>query len=295
MRRANVISMPRALRAVTVVVNPGKRGASGVVTDLKRIFRRHAVRATWVQAHEPHAESDETDLASPDGGMIVVVGGDGTLLQAARRSAGSGVPLTGINAGSLGFLTSIPCNKVREWMPRVLAGEWESSPRLTLAVRVRRAGRTVARRWALNEASIFRGHHAHMVRLGVDVDGHHLSDYLCDGLIVATPTGSTAYSLSAGGPIVSPEAQVAVVTPICAHALTNRPLVLDAARVIRVAVPRQSPELALSADGSPNFDLNPGDEVEIRRDPRTVRLAYLPGNGFFEVLRAKLRWSGSVV
>jgi NAD+ kinase len=133
------------------------------------------------------------------------------------------------------------------------------------------------------------------VRLSVEVHAHHLSDYQCDGLIVATPTGSTAYSLSAGGPIVSPRASVVVVTPICAHALTNRPMVLDATQVIRVHVPKRSPELALSTDGSTNVELNPGDVVELKRDARTVPLACLPETGFFDVLRHKLRWGGTVI
>jgi NAD+ kinase len=287
--------MRAPVRKVTVVVNPGKKGATTVSAALKRIFAKRGVKAQWLEADEPRATGSGQDLADCVDDMIVVIGGDGTLLQVARRSVGSGVPLLGINAGSLGFLTSVPRERVLKDLPRVLAGEWETSERMTLAVRVIRRGRTVARSWALNEAVIFRGHHAHMVRLSVDVAGHHLSDYQCDGLIVATPTGSTAYSLSAGGPIVSPGTSAVVVTPICAHALTNRPMVVDAGRVVEVHVPKRSPELALSADGSPNVELNPGDVVEVKRDSRTVNLAYLPENGFYEVLRHKLRWSGSAL
>lgn len=287
--------MHTPIRRVTVVVNPGKKGAKAASADLRRIFARRGIKAEWLEAHEPGEDPAVHDLARCADDMILVLGGDGTLLQAARRSVGSGVPLLGINAGSLGFLTSIPRERVRTSLPRVLDGEWQASPRLSLAVRVIRGGRTAARGWALNEAVVFRGRHAHIIRLSVEVSGHHLSDYQCDGLIVATPTGSTAYSLSAGGPILSPEAAAVVVTPICAHALTNRPMVLDAGSVVRVEVPKRSPGLALSADGSPNIELEPGDVVEVRKDGRSIELAYLPDSGFYQVLRHKLRWGGSAL
>lgn len=288
--------MRTPIRKVTVVVNPRKPGAKPVAAVLRRMFATHGVKAKWLEAHEPNAgESYGNDLARCADDMILVIGGDGTLLQAARRSVGSGVPLLGINAGSLGFLTSISRERVKVSLPRVLKGEWETSARMALSVRVVRSGRTVARGWALNEAVVFRGRHAHIIRLSVDVGGQHLSDYQCDGLIVATPTGSTAYSLSAGGPIVSPEASVLEVTPICAHALTNRPLVLDASRAIRIHVPKRSPDLALSMDGAPNVELQPGDVVEVKRDGRRVDLAYLPDSGFYVVLRHKLRWGGSAI
>jgi NAD+ kinase len=288
--------MRTPIRKVTVVVNPGKSGASAVATLLKRMFARRGVKAEWLEALDARTpEASGSDLARCADDMILVIGGDGTLLQAARRSVGSGVPLLGINAGSLGFLTSIPRERVKACLPRVLEGEWETSERMALAVRVVRAGRTVVRGWALNEAVAFRGRHAHIIRLSVDVGGHHLSDYQCDGLIVATPTGSTAYSLSAGGPILSPEASALVVTPICAHALTNRPMVLDAARAVRIHVPKRSPDLALSVDGAANVELLPGDVVEVKKDGRSVDLAHLPESGFYAVLRHKLRWGGSAL
>jgi NAD+ kinase len=288
--------MRKLIRKVTVVVNPSRSGASAVTTLLKRIFARRGVKAEWLEAlHSQTLEATGSDLARCADDMILAIGGDGTLLQAARRSVGSGVPLLGINVGSLGFLTSIPRERVKASLPRVLDGEWEISERMALAVRVVRAGRTVARGWALNEAVAFRGRHAHIIRLSVDVGRHHLSDYQCDGLIVATPTGSTAYSLSAGGPILSPETSALVVTPICAHALTNRPMVLDAAQVVRIHVPKRSPDLALSMDGAGNVELLPGDAVEIKKDGRSVDLAYLPESDFYAILRHKLGWGGSAL
>lgn len=287
--------MPTPIRRVTVVFNAGKKGVRTACAEMRRLFARRGIRSEWVEAHDRGEETSTQDLARCEDDMILVLGGDGTLLQAARRSVGSGVPLLGINAGSLGFLTSIPRERLRTALPRVLSGEWRASARLSLDVRVIRGGKTVTRGWALNEVVVFRGRHAHIIRLSVEVSGHHLSDYLCDGLIVATPTGSTAYSLSAGGPILSPEAAALVVTPICAHALTHRPMVLDAGDVIRVQVPGSSPGLALSMDGAGNVELRPGDVVEVRRDRRNVELAYLPESGFYEVLRHKLRWGGSAL
>lgn len=284
-----------AIRRLAVMVNPGKTGSSPLVAQLKRLFRRLGVESRWVHALEFETPGAPEIITRQDDGLLVSVGGDGTLLQAARRSLGSGVPLLGINAGSLGFLTSVGRHAVLSCMPRILAGEYDTSERMSLAVRVLRQGKTLARGWALNEAVIFRGHHAHMIRLNVDVSGHHLSDYMCDGLLLATPTGSTAYSLSAGGPVVSPAASVFLITPICAHSLTNRPVILDARDVVRVRVPSRSPALALSLDGTACVDLVSGDEVEIRRDARSVRLVHLPENDFYAVLRQKLRWSGSSV
>ncbi|MDX6766010.1 MAG: NAD(+)/NADH kinase [Candidatus Methylacidiphilales bacterium] len=280
---------------VAVMVNPAKSGARTVATRLKRLFRRLGVESRWGEAVEEGAVSRETPFTQAGDDLLVAVGGDGTLLQAARRSRGSGVPLLGINAGSLGFLTSIASRSVVTDMSRVLAGDYQISRRMTLAVKVIRGGKTFSRGWALNEAVIFRGHHAHMIRLDVEVSGRLLSDYMCDGLLLATPTGSTAYSLSAGGPVVSPTASVMVITPVCAHALTNRPVILDARDDVRVRVPARSPALVLSLDGTRCLDLVSGDEVEIRRDPNPVPLVHLAGNDFYTVLRRKLGWSGSSV
>jgi NAD+ kinase len=280
---------------VAVMVNPGKSGARTVAAQLKRLFRRLGVGARWVEAIEVEMPEAREDFALAGDDLLISVGGDGTLLQAARRSRRSGVPLLGINAGSLGFLTSVGRHAVLACMPRIMAGEYAVSERMTLAVKVERKGKTIFTGWALNEAVIFRGHHAHMIRLDVDVGGHHLSDYMCDGLLLATPTGSTAYSLSAGGPVISPSAPVLLITPICAHALTNRPVILDARDVVRVRVPARSPALALSLDGTACVDLVSGDEVSVRKDTHPVRLVHLPENDFYAVLRQKLRWSGSSV
>lgn len=283
------------IRRVAVMVNTGKTGSRTVVAQMKRLFRRQGVESRWIEALESEGTGAPEDFVQPGDNLLISVGGDGTLLQAARRSRSSGVPLLGINAGSLGFLTSVARHAVLSCMPRILAGEFAVSERMTLAVKVLRRGKSLFQGWALNEAVIFRGHHAHMIRLDVDVGDHHLSDYMCDGLLLATPTGSTAYSLSAGGPVISPSASVLLITPICAHALTNRPVILDARDVVRVRVPARSPALALSLDGTACVDLVPGDEVVVRKDRHPVRLVHLPENDFYAVLRQKLRWSGSSI
>jgi NAD+ kinase len=227
--------------------------------------------------------------------LIIAVGGDGTLLQAVRRTYGSGIPLVGVNAGRLGFLTSVPPEEVDAALARILEGDYVVGSRTVLALEVRRAGKRILETWALNEMVVNRGHHSHLVCLDLLHGTRPLNSYLCDGLIVATATGSTAYSLSAGGPIVSSASDTFVITPICAHALTNRPLVVGSTEQFSVAVPAKSPSLHLQVDGFTYMALKSGDRVSFRKASRDVELVHLPERDFYSVLRQKLRWSGTAI
>ncbi|MDR2462743.1 MAG: NAD(+)/NADH kinase, partial [Verrucomicrobiales bacterium] len=231
----------KKISRVTVLVSKDKGDAADVAAELRRILQRRGVRADWLEQEYAVAEGTVGghlgDLKKLKADLLIVVGGDGTLLRAARRTQGSNIPLLGINAGKLGFLTSLPGEDVARAVPRVLNGEYEIVKRMALTVSVVRGEKILYRGWALNEGVVARRDHSHIVRLEVRVSGEYLTDYLCDGLIIATPTGSTAYSLSAGGVIISPTANAILLNPLCAHTLTNRPLMVESGNVISVHVP----------------------------------------------------------
>lgn len=284
----------KKISRVTVLVSKERSDAAKVAAELKHILEKYRVAANWIE--QEFAMDDGggalADLRKVKAGMVIAIGGDGTLLRAARRTQGSRAPLLGINAGTLGFLTALPGHGIEQAMPRILNGEYQIVERMALTISVVRNGRKLYQGWALNEGVVARKDHSHIVRLEVQVSGEYLTDYLCDGLIIATPTGSTAYSLSAGGPIVSPQARVLILNPLCAHTLTNRPLIVDSDNVINVSIPAKNAPLALETDGVSCINLEPGDRLEFRRAKQPSFFAVLPEVGFYSVLRQKLRWSG---
>jgi len=290
-------NMRKKIHEVLVLLNRSTAGAGQVAACVEGILKKEKVSAVWMDHPfaDPEAVAAMGDLRKARVDLFIVIGGDGTLLQAARRIQGSGIPILGINSGTLGFLTSLPGGEVAGVLPRILRGDFKLVPRMALNVRVIRKKKVWYHGWALNESVITRGGHSHMVRLEVRVGAEYLTSYLCDGLILATPTGSTAYSLSAGGPIISPQARAFLLNPLCAHALTNRPLVLDAADVVAVEVPLRSPALDLETDGLNCLKLEPGDRVEFSRARRPVLMACLPEANFYSVLRQKLKWSGASI
>ncbi|MEO0453243.1 MAG: NAD(+)/NADH kinase [Verrucomicrobiota bacterium] len=287
--------MGKQIRQVTVLVNPSKSGVNELVIQIKEVFKEKGVKARFIKdsrsAHDRASKPKALHAKGDD--MIMVAGGDGTLLQAARRTIGTGIPILGINAGNLGFLTTIPKDGVCNGLPRVLKGEYEISNRLALEVTVLRKGKTFQCGWALNEAVITRGGHARLVTLTMRLNSEFDTQYACDGIIVATPTGSTAYSIAAGGPLLSTMAQVICITPICAHSLTNRPLVVNDKEKIVIELPPVSPELFLHTDGLLCSELKPGDRIQYEGAKDAVPLARLPEANFYDVLRQKLSWSGT--
>jgi NAD+ kinase len=227
--------------------------------------------------------------------LVIVLGGDGTILRAARELDGCETPILGVNLGNLGFLTSVRAETLREAVQEVLRGEYRLSERQTLQASLLRAGNPLETHDALNDAVISRGAISRIVRLHVSIDGEMLTEYVCDGMIFATATGSTAYSLSAGGPILVPTARALIVTPICPHALSNRSVIAGENSVIRCRVASAAGELLLTVDGQVQLRMQVGDEVEVRQSSRTVQLVTLKGHSYFEVLREKLKWSGANV
>lgn len=255
----------------------------------------HGVRQSWEDLPKANttAELSPARFTSKRYDAVISCGGDGTLLQVARRVAHTGLPILGVNFGSLGFLTAIRDDGIERDLPRILKGAYEIHPRMAVQYHVKRQRKTVEKGWALNDVVVTRGSHSHMVRLSLHVAGEYVTDYHCDGLILATPTGSTAYSLSAGGPIISPMTHAFAITPICAHALTNRPLVVNSSRNLKLTVPEKSAPVALQVDGLSCQKLLPGDTLEISQAKKSAMLMGLKETGFFGVVREKLRWSGT--
>jgi len=224
--------------------------------------------------------------------LLLVFGGDGTMLRVARQIAGSRTPILGINIGSLGFLAAVPSDQLAPALEKVWNGEFTFESRFLLQT----TGHANAQRVnlaALNDIVISRGQESRLIELDVKVNGELLTRYRCDGLIVSSPTGSTAYSLAAGGAVIFPTAGVIALTPICPHTLSNRALILPMMAKIEVTVISPKPPTILSADGQIIGEMFTGELVSIRRSHRTVRLMHLIGSSFCETLRKKLHWRGT--
>jgi NAD+ kinase len=224
--------------------------------------------------------------------LVVVLGGDGTLLSAVRALDGCEVPVLGVNLGYLGFLTEISLDELYPTLERITQGQTTLEPRMTLAGTVEREGTVVCRYQVLNDVVVNKGTLARISELEVRVNGLYVTNYKADGLIVATPTGSTAYSLSAGGPIVSPNLPSMVLNPICPHTLTHRPILLEDSACIEVRLVSKNGEVFLTLDGQEGFELQEGDVLRAAKGERRVILVQSPNRDYFQVLRTKLMWGG---
>jgi len=236
-------------------------------------------------------DGDVTSLADK-ADLLVVFGGDGTMLRTARDVAGHKTPLLGINIGGLGFLTAVPSSELADALKKVWNGEFKYESRSLIEVSGRCNGKPI-RDMALNDIVVSRGAVSRLITLDVSVDNELITRYRCDGLIVSSPTGSTAYSLAAGGAIVMPAADVFTLTPICPHALSNRSIILPLTSGIRIKAVNPLSATILSVDGRVVAELEEGDEVLIRRSRHAIRLIHLSGSSFLEALRRKLHWRGT--
>jgi NAD+ kinase len=285
------------IRRVGLIGNPGKASCARTVARAARLIRATGRKlfcdpaTAQLAGLQAIVAADASTLArSVD--LLLVFGGDGTMLQVAREIAGSPTPVLGINVGGLGFLTAVPSDQLDRALKQLWRGEFNFERRALIEAEVRNGGRRV-RKLALNDIVIGRGEVSRLIELEVDVNGEPLTSYRCDGLIVSSPTGSTAYSLAAGGAVVLPTAEVFALTPICAHTLSNRSLIVPLSGTIRIRPRSQTPATILSADGEIICELSPGDVVTVRRSRHRVRLMHLAGSSFFEALRRKLHWRGA--
>jgi len=233
-------------------------------------------------------EREDLPGVAPD--FVIVLGGDGTLLSTARCVARAGIPILGVNLGSLGFLTEVKQNEIEQALADVHAGRCELSLRPMLHCQVQRDGKCVATYDALNEVVMNQSAVARITDFELRVNGVFVSNYKADGLIIATPTGSTAYSLAAGGPILSPDVPGFVITPVASHALTNRPLVVQDTAIIEVRLIVTRERAYLTVDGQEGIPLNESDVVQCKKSDFQVKLFKVQGRSFFDVLRTKLKW-----
>lgn len=282
------------MKRASIVSKQGKPELGRVAREVAQWLRNHGYAVTadaaareFCSECEP-AEREQVMEKRPD--FVVVLGGDGTLLSTARSVAAAGIPILGINLGSLGFLTEIKQDEIAQALADVDSGRYEISRRSMLHCQVLRNGKCVADYDALNDLVMNQRAVARITEFEVRVNGSFVSKYQADGLIVATPTGSTAYSLAAGGPILAPDVCGFLITPVASHALTNRPLVVQdtAAIEVRLIVTRE--QAYLTIDGQQGLPLEEGDIIRCRKSELSVKLFKLPERTFFQVLRAKLKW-----
>jgi NAD+ kinase len=258
--------------------------------DVTPVFETHTAALVGLPPGRPTSSSDDLPKACD---LVVVLGGDGTLIGTAGRiaEAGANVPILAVNFGSLGFLTEITLPELHESLESALDGEADVDERMMLRARTLRDGDVYTERFVVNDVVINKAALSRIIELSVLVGDQMIMQVRADGLIVATPTGSTAYNLAAGGPIVHPTVDAMLLTPIAPHMLTNRPVVLPAAWEVRVEPQMNgNEEVYVTFDGQSGHPLQPGDVVEIQRADRTLRLLRASNRTYFDVLRQKLKW-----
>jgi NAD+ kinase len=222
--------------------------------------------------------------------LVVVLGGDGTLISVARLVGNREVPILGVNLGSLGFLTEITLDELYPALESCLSGDYRFSERMMLRAAIERNGEEIQTHRVLNDVVINKGALARIVDLETTVSGSYLTTFKADGLIISTPTGSTGYSLAAGGPIIHPALECLVVTPICPHTLTNRPIVVDAGAVVTVTLKSTHEDVFITLDGQVGMELKAGDVIRVQCAEHRTRLVMSRSKDYFEVLRTKLKW-----
>ncbi len=286
------------MKRIGIIANTQKSHAHAVLkrlADKAKEKQLQVLTSSDAAPHLPGAEQVAPEALAESVDVILALGGDGTMLHAVRLIDGADTPVLGVNLGSLGFMTSVTEDELEHAIDVLVTGDYTISERSLLSCQVQRDGGEVAHFIALNDIVVGWGHSSRALTLALSIDDEEVAQYLCDGLIVATPTGSTGHSLSAGGPIVHPHAPVFNVNVICPHTLSARPLVLPDQSAIAVQVsdiPHNKRPL-LSADGQGELELAIGDTVHIRRHPHCARFIHLPEYSYFSVLRQKLHWRGS--
>ncbi len=281
------------IRVVGIMAKPGIPHASAIVPDLVRWLESRGLQSRVDEETALYlGRSDGLPRAEvPEGAQLVIVlGGDGTLLSAARAVAGRVIPLFPVNLGGLGFLTAITLEQLYPELERALRNEQRIVPRRMLQGELTRQSELVQSYEALNDVVISKTQIARMIDLETHVDSQYVSTFKSDGLIVSTPTGSTAYSLSAGGPIVYPAVAAICITPVCPHTLTNRPVIVPDTSVIEIICLAGDGEAFLTVDGQVGEPLMHGDRLICRSSPHSVHLIRPPKMFFFDVLRQKLKW-----
>jgi NAD+ kinase len=281
------------MKSVAIISKPWKQELSAILPDMLRWFheRNYTIYMDEETARYTNGEHvvPRAQIGSKHPDFVLVLGGDGTLLSAARAVAFEGVPILAVNLGSLGFLTEIPLNEIHEALEAVDQGQCPVELRSVLDCRLMRDGECIARHFALNDVVVNKSAISRLVEFDLFIDGNMVFQYKADGVIIATPTGSTAYSLAAGGPVLMPSVDAFVVTPVCPHSLTHRPLVVTQSSLIELKIETGEEQAFLSIDGQVGVPIQQGDQVLCQRAEHTVKLLRVRRT-FFDVLRNKLKW-----
>jgi NAD+ kinase len=282
------------LKTVGVFVGPQKPEALAVVRDLLKWCERRGIGMRAIGANLQEMDcamlAQENGELAEDVDLLVVLGGDGTILGAARLVGTRRIPVLGVNFGWLGYLTEFTLDELFPALDGLRKGDFFVDRRMMLDVILERDGRAIASHRALNDAVVSKGAPVRMIELDCYIDGMFVSSFRADGMIVATPTGSTAYSLSAGGPIVHPSMSAILLTPICPHMLSNRPVVVPGESLIEVVFKQAGEDLMLTVDGQVAISLLPDDRVSIVQSESTFDLVRPTNRNYFEVLKTKLKW-----
>ena len=269
---------------------------SAKADDLEQWLQDRGVKTLRRESAPPQRGKRTGDSSAPaDLNCILVLGGDGTFLSAVRWIGDQRIPILGVKFGEVGFLAETAEDRLYEVLESILQNTFHTQPRMRLLVQVLRRKRQRAIETVLNDVVINKGALARLASIDTSIDGRYLTTYRADGLIVATPTGSTAYSLAAGGPVLHPGVPAIVMTPICPFTLTNRPLIIPDASTITINLEKRSADIMLTFDGQQGLEIDDKDTIIIRKGPHPIHMISEPSQHYYDVLKAKLRWSGGKV
>lgn len=278
---------------IAIVANPQKAEAPVALRRVCEVLRARGIRTRLEVATAALLGEDGVENFWEGADLVISLGGDGTLLATLHRMGGCEAPVAGVNIGTLGFLTTCTVEEIEEFARVAVEGSYETTERSVLKVRMVADASGEQEFLALNEVVLMRGETGRLISLEARIDGELLNHYRADGLLVATPTGSTAYNLAAGGPLVAPRARVFVIAPICPHSLSHRALVVGDDSVVEIGHGAENVEpILFTVDGRDVLRLAPGSVVRVTRAAKSLRLVRMPGHSFYETLRKKLRWHG---
>ncbi|MBU4312614.1 MAG: NAD(+)/NADH kinase [Candidatus Omnitrophica bacterium] len=284
------------MKKIGVIANPEKKKVSIVTQEL----------ITWLKKRKKKVLLD-SDIAKAIGrgdlacskeelpaqvDLLIVLGGDGTLLSVARVIGMRRVPILGVNLGGLGFLAETTIKELYKTLEYIFAGKYQIEQRVMLNASIQRRGKIIEAHNALNDVVVSKGALSRILKLKVFIGDKYITTYMSDGLIISTPTGSTAYSLSAGGPVVSPDVEAIILTPICPHTLSNRPLIISKNNKLYIEIGFDSKEVSLTIDGQVGVQLYPGDKVLVKKAASRIKLITHYDTDYFQILRRKLKWGG---
>jgi NAD+ kinase len=287
---------PNSIQRIGIISRPRRADLAIVLPPLLKWLEARGIRAVYDEESatslDPAAASkgQARNQLAKSSDLLLVLGGDGTLLAASRVAAPHGIPILPVNLGSHGFLTSFTVEELYPALEDTLAGRYSLSERVMVTAALQREGQVIDRQSVLNEVVVNKGALARMIEIELRIDGDFVCRYRADGLIVATPTGSTAYSLSAGGPIVHPAVEAIVITPICPHTLSDRPVVVQDTCHIEMQLVGSTDSVFLTLDGQKGIPLQATDHIAISRAKEKLQLILPPRKSYFEILRNKLKW-----